>query len=241
MNHCERVQARGIPSVPTLIAWLSVCLLAAAAGHALDQRWQPLWARIGAFGLAAAVGLSTVESARDVRERRRHERRMRARAEGGLARVNQHTAAVDSINEALGRLTAHALRQRRGKPLKSTMGTRSQAGQLLAGYPIEIMAIDEQSPTQAFENGRNMIGSVRQFSSRAVTFEHASPLDSPMALLTFKLGTGDEQLSFVVDIMWTERADQGFASGGTVLAAGVPNRQQGDGEGDMELAISASS
>jgi hypothetical protein len=232
MENAERIQARVIPSIPSLIAWLSLCLLAAAAGHTLDQEWQPVWARMGAFGLVAAVGLGTLEKAREVVERAAHDRLMQARVEGGLARFNQHSAAIDSINEAMGRLTSYAQQQRRSKGVKAPAGKRPQSGQLLASFPLEITPVDDQCPAFDFESGLAIAGSVRQFTSRVVAFEHGVPIGTRMAMLNFKLD-GREQLTFVVDIMWTEKAENGYASGGTVLAAGVP------GQHDREVALAA--
>ena len=87
-------------SIPSLIAWLSLCLLAAAFGHALDTQWQIIWAEIGAFGLAAAVGLGSLEKTRAAATERVYNRVMQTRVECGLARLNEHSAAVDSINTA---------------------------------------------------------------------------------------------------------------------------------------------
>jgi hypothetical protein len=230
MDYAARIQARAMPSMPSMIAWLSLCLLAAAVGHTLDQNWQPVWARMGAFGLVAAVGLSTLERAREVVERATYDRLMRARVECGLARFNQHSAAIDSVNEALGRLTTYVQQQRRGKGAKSAAETRLQPDQLLAGCPLEIMPVDDESSASDFEDGRAIAGSVRQFTSRVVGFEHSVRIGTRMALLTFQLG-GRDRITFVVDIMWTEKADNGYASGGTVLAAGVPDHP------DHEVAL----
>ena len=70
MTKIDRFKTRRkMPSMPSLIAWLSVCLLAAAWGHTLDQHWQAVWRQTGAFGLAAAVGLGALERMRGARSR----------------------------------------------------------------------------------------------------------------------------------------------------------------------------
>ena len=53
-----------------------------------------------------------------------------------------------------------------------------------------------------------------------MTFEHDEAFSARIVLLTFKLT--DEQLSFVVDVMWSQKTVDGYTSGGTVLAVGVP-------------------
>ena len=53
-----------VVTAPTLIGWLSVCLLAGAYGHTLDEKWQQLWAEMGLLGLAAALGLGSIDRLR---------------------------------------------------------------------------------------------------------------------------------------------------------------------------------
>ena len=64
-EECDMV--RGV-SITNLIAWLSVCLLAAAWGATIDPSWQPIWMRLGAFGLASALGLSATSKFRERRK-----------------------------------------------------------------------------------------------------------------------------------------------------------------------------
>jgi hypothetical protein len=52
-----RVSSGGKSSFHGLIAWLSVCLLATAWGPRLDASLRERSAEMGAFGLAAALGL----------------------------------------------------------------------------------------------------------------------------------------------------------------------------------------
>ena len=53
----------------------------------------------------------------------------------------------------------------------------------------------------------------------------AAPLGARLVLLTFELDDG-KQLSFVVDVLWTQSTNGQFTSGGSVLAAGVPEPGQ---------------
>ena len=79
-------------------------------------------------------------------------------------------------------------------------------------------------------------GSLRDISSRGVSFCHAQPFVAPDAVLTIELGD-NERLSFVVDVLWTKASPEGFITGGTVLAVGVPAPQ----EERRELAALAAS
>ena len=51
--------------ITTMIAWLSVGIIAAAWGtRLLPSEWQNVWGRFGVFGLAAALGLASIAAAR---------------------------------------------------------------------------------------------------------------------------------------------------------------------------------
>jgi hypothetical protein len=47
------------------IGWLSVCIIAAAWGHRLlPSEWQNVWGVFGVFGLASALGLASIATAK---------------------------------------------------------------------------------------------------------------------------------------------------------------------------------
>jgi hypothetical protein len=51
--------------ITTAIAWLSVCIVAAAWGHRLlPSDSQDVWGAFGVFGLAAALGLASIAATR---------------------------------------------------------------------------------------------------------------------------------------------------------------------------------
>jgi len=209
-----------LTSIPTLIAWLSVCLLAAAWGHTLDERSQELWRQAGALGLAAAVGLGALEKARLASERRVRLRATRIRVESGLNRLNEHSATLDSINAAIRRLTEHVTQENQGASTKPGRGKRSQA-LLLKDYPLAVVPIEEAGFKLQCERAQPISGTLRQISSNNVSFEHIQPFTPRVVLLNFNLGA-ESQLSFVVDVVWTQKSGEGFASGGTLMAVGVP-------------------
>ena len=49
-------------SLPCYIAWLSTCILSAAAGHLIADFAETAWLLMGMFGLLAAVGLQAVST-----------------------------------------------------------------------------------------------------------------------------------------------------------------------------------
>jgi hypothetical protein len=210
-----------IVSIPSLIGWLSVCLLAAAMGRSLDARWQVVWAQMGAFGLAAAVGLGSLERIRRARLQRSRDRAMQARFECGLARLNQHSATIDSINAAVRKLAQQAAIDMRGKLGRAQRNRRRDQMELVADYPLEIVPVDEHAESDV--ELAPIVGVLQQISSRVVSFEHRDSIPTRTVLLTFR--TGDMRLSFVVDVTWTQKIDGAYSSGGTVLAVGVPGAE----------------
>jgi hypothetical protein len=223
-------------SVPTLIAWLSVCLLAAAFGHTLDDNWQLIWAEMGAFGLVAAVGLGALEKVRNARMERLYNRVMQTRVECGLARLNEHSAAVDSINTAVRRLAEHAARRRSSEVGSPPRGKRRWQSQLLSDYPLEIVPVEDHEEPFDSRSVAPITGRLRQISSQGVTFEHDESFAARIVLLTFKLAD-EQRLSFVVDVMWTQKTVDGFTSGGTVLAVGVPAGNEEEAEAVVQGAV----
>lgn len=54
------------PWLTSMAAWLSVCIIASAWGNRLlPNDWQNVWGSFGLFGLAAALGLASIASARE--------------------------------------------------------------------------------------------------------------------------------------------------------------------------------
>ncbi len=190
-------------SVPSLIGWLSVCLLAGAYGHTLDAQWQVVWAEMGALGLAAALGLGSIDRVRQARSQRSRDKALQARFECGLARLNQHSATVDAINAAVRKLAQQASIDMRGKLGKAQRNRRRDQMELLADFPLEIQPLDEHSEANA--NLTPIIGTLEQISSRVVSFEHVEPIPTRTVLLTFH--TGQRRLSFVVDVTWTQKLE----------------------------------
>jgi hypothetical protein len=205
-------------SIPALIGWLSLCLLAAAMGRSLDERWQVVWLEMGAFGLVAAVGLGGLERIRQLRQQRFREQALKARFECGLARLNQHSATIDSINSAVRKLAKQAALDMRGKLGQAQRNRRRDLMDMLADYPIRIQPIEDRA--EAAAELPAIAGSLQQISSRVVSFEHTETIPTRTVLLTFE--TAGQRLSFVVDVTWTQKVDGSYSSGGTVLAVGVP-------------------
>jgi hypothetical protein len=195
-------------SVPGLIAWLSVCLLAAAWGRTVDERWQNIWVLAGTFGLAAALGLGSLEKARLFRKNWVREQALQLRFEGRLTELNERNAALELIDDAIGQVAKYAASQRKK----------------LRGFPLAAIPVDKCTDTFELASARSITGSLRKISSSVVNFEHDEAFAERVVLLTFKLEE-QRQLCFVVDILGTQKTANGFASSGIMMAVGVPAHQ----------------
>jgi hypothetical protein len=224
-------------SLPAMIAWLSLCVLAAAWGHVLDERWQVIWTEVGAFGIVSAAGLGALEKMRLARIERSYNRVMQARVECGLARLNEHSATVDSINGAVRRLAEQAARRRTVEFGAQPRARRQWHPQLLSDYPLEVIPVDDRDEPFESVSIAPIPGVLRQMSTQGVSFEHDESFATRIVLLTFRLAD-NEELSFVVDVMWTQKTVNGFTSGGTVLAVGVPTSDEPT-ETEIDAVLSA--
>ena len=200
-------------STPSLIAWFSVVLLAAAWGRTLDADGQRLWALAGAFGLTAAVGLSGIEKARGVSRRRSREGLLHKRLKAGLAGLTQQNATVDAVSATLERLSADAARHRDA--------CQADNADPLFGWPLDVMPVAEGPADAASDEPHLLAGRLRQISSRVIVFEHPDPFATRTALLGFRLSSG-EQVSFVVELMWTKPIDGELVTSAEILAVGSP-------------------
>ena len=88
---CER-PAR---STSVLIAWLSVCMLAAAWGTKMGPEWVTSWRDWGAFGLTAALGLNVADRLRTARRKRLEEENAQQRLERRISTVIEEESAEE--------------------------------------------------------------------------------------------------------------------------------------------------
>jgi hypothetical protein len=212
---------RRTSNLVSLIAWLSVCLLAAAWGRTLDVHWQGIWARVGAFGLAAAVGLKGLEKARHGHEKLVHDLTSRTNRDGRLARLNQRSAATGVIEAAIRRLTKHFVSERQGR---AKSPARDISLPELSGCPLEVIPVKDDRDAIDIGSAHSIAGSLRTLSSRVVNFEHDETFADHVVILAFTLGKRD-QLCFVVNVIWTGKVNDRFVSSGAVMAVGVPAEQ----------------
>ncbi|MEX2114346.1 MAG: PilZ domain-containing protein [Pirellulales bacterium] len=225
MDPFEEPGQRRFVSIPSLMAWLSVCILAAAWGKSLDDQLQAQWSTLGLYGLVASVGLGVLEKGRNVRLKRARHSAIQARTTFGLARITEQGAAREAINAAVRRVTVSAgadmsnsaaHTQRRAKDRRA-----ERRSEHLGRLPMEITVVIDHDDLSC-DLSEPFSGTLRDLSAGGISFLHTTPIEGRIVVLTIRLPDG-LHLSFVAEALWTDVTAEGFVSGGSILDVGIPD------------------
>jgi hypothetical protein len=100
MGNDER-QVNRSASVTNMILWLSAGILAAAWGSTIDPTWQPIWMRLGTFGLVSAIGLR-------VEAKLRESRKIQAEKRNVESTLNKRVEAIVKHEECFAPVGAYS-------------------------------------------------------------------------------------------------------------------------------------
>ena len=95
MDNEQEFPDRPARATSVLIAWLSVCMLAAAWGAKMGPEWVASWRQWGAFGLSAAVGLNIADRMRAAKRRRQAEATAQQVIERRISTVIEEETAAE--------------------------------------------------------------------------------------------------------------------------------------------------
>lgn len=189
-----------------LIAWLSVCVLAAAWGSNLDPEWRPLWREAGAFGLASAVGLSAARQMRSAYRRRTEQRSVEAQLTRRLATELFTSDASEHLRAIIERFFAD-FEGWAVTPTDRRLGTDDHA-------PAELFYIDCDHPGATQLETPSAVTRVRNISQVGIGLSHPDPVTTGPALLAYETRDG-ARLVIGVEISWCRPTGDGeFVSGG---------------------------
>jgi hypothetical protein len=197
--------------ITRLIAYLSLCMLAAAFGAMVGPAWSRWWAIFGAFGLVSAVGLDVLNRSRARRADHRRRTKLSLKAERKLE-------AMMSDMESSGAICA-ALRQfQPGDTDPTRQGTGRQAeARLPLNNPATITPLFRSSGDTGYRLGEPRAVRVRNISRHGFCLTHDRQLDQGVALLEFELENG-QPLQLIADVLWCELQESGcHFSGGKIL------------------------
>jgi hypothetical protein len=199
--------------------------LAAAWGRSLDAQLQAQWSTLGLYGLVASVGLGVLEKGRKARLKSSRQRALQARTAFGLARISEQGAAREAIRSAVSRVTISTGCELDEvtvpkRPRKDERRSQ-QRSERLRQLPMEITTVIDHDDLTC-DLSDPLPCTLRDISSRGISFQHAVPIEGRIIVLTIRLPE-NRHLSFVAEALWTEATDEGFVTGGTILDVGIPD------------------
>jgi len=197
--------------VTRLIAYLSLCMLAAAFGAMVGPVWSRWWAIFGTFGLVSAIGLGVLNRSRARLADRTRGKQLALKAERKLAEMMGDMESSGAIRAALRQLQP-------GATDPTPQGTNCQAeARLPLNKPATITPLLRSSGDAGYQRGKPLAVRVRSISGSGFGLAHDQQLERGFVLLELHLENG-EPLQFIVDVLWCELQDSGcYFSGGRIL------------------------
>ena len=195
-------------SLPSQIAWLSVCLLAAGWGTGLDPALGKLWQIWGLLGLASATGLDVAWRARRMCKKRTQQKSFQQRAVRNLTNLAAQAETSKKISVAVRHIIEDR-EQHSGAPLA---GQRCD-GRLPLQCTVQVTPLDDGPSTSEGINATAFSAYVRDISANGVGLMHNQTIDSRHVMLTFDLLDG-KSIALVAHCQWQHvEADRRYSSG----------------------------
>ncbi len=204
-----------------LIAYLSVCMLAAAFGAMVGPSWCRWWAIFGTFGLASAVGLDVLNRSRARRADHTRRNQLALRAERKLDEMMGDMESSDAIRAALRQFQPDATDP-------TPPGTDCPAEpRLPLNKPATITRLLRYSNRSGRPAWESLWRAVCGISlATALAWPTTSRLERGLVLLEIDLDNG-EPLQFIADVLWCELQDSGcYFSGGKILEVVSPSDER---------------
>jgi hypothetical protein len=197
--------------VTRLIAYLSLCMLAAAFGAMVGPAWSRWWAIFGTFGLASAVGLDLLNRSRARLADHTRGKQLSLETERKLDEMMGNMESSAAIRAALSQFQPDATDP-------TPQGANRQAEpRLPLNKPATITPLLRSSGDAGYRLGKPLAGRVRSISGYGFGLAHDQRLERGPVLLEFDLENG-EPLQSIADACWCELQDSGrYFSGGNIL------------------------
>ena len=207
-------------SLPQLIAYLSLCMLAAGFGAMVGPVWSREWMIFGTFGLASAVGLDALGRSRARLAKNRRSTQLTLKAQRKLDAMMGEMDSFAAIGAALDQL-------RPGAADSKFQGIDCQAEPRLHLKGSATIRPLVPSPGGAgYRPGEPRTVRVRNISRHGVGLAHDQRLERGFALLEIDLANG-EPLEFIADVLWCELQNSGcHFSGAKILEVVNPGDVQ---------------
>ncbi len=198
-------------TLPTLIAWLSTCLMAAGLGTMIDPRTHNLWVQAGCFGLVAAVGLDVAARMRGRRKRMRQWRDAQRRCERSLAQVVAQRDVAGELRAAVTHLLATC-------PLTKREQRDTEEARWSCNMQVEVYAVRRDGHSTCPETDKiGVVGKLDNLSISGFGLQLEEQLASRLVIIAF--AQPDEQpFDLLGEILWCDpRPDGRMRAGGRML------------------------
>lgn len=227
----EAVSISDRNTLPSSIAWISVCLLAAGTGPRADPFLQNLWIIFGLFGLTAALGLDVLDRNRRRDLRRKQRRVIQQRLDLELSRTAAGDVNPTEIRNILRRLASQDPQQ------ASPAVEQRLEHRLFFNRPVRIRPLSpheadsdeslEREMTGWFRNvsqggaglrppDTEITGWLRDISADGIGLRHDEPLPKGPIKITIDLQK-EERVALIADVTWCERQPNGIYYSGCRL------------------------
>jgi hypothetical protein len=211
--------ARSAP-LTHLIAYLSLCMLAAAFGAVVGPAWCRSWAIFGTFGLASATGLDVLNRSRARLAGDARRKQLALKAESKLDEIMADMESSGAVRAALRQLQEGAV-----DPTPQGADCRVEP-RLPLDKPARITPLLQYSSEAVERMGEPLAGRLRNISRHGFGLVHDERLERGLVLLEIDFGRG-EPLQLIGGVPWCEIQDSGcYFSDGKILEMVSPNDAQ---------------
>jgi hypothetical protein len=195
ISFSENNVASGRGSLPSLIGWLSVCLLAAVWGPELNPWLRQVWSILGSFGLVAAFSL-------EIAERTRTGLSKRARQKAAERRMERSSSDMVVVQDVKSQL-CEALRQMLSKTStrESTTGESGANECGLNRLPITVKPLPANDSDPECADALAIAAIVRNISKNIIGLSHSSPIEGQRVVLSVETDDGGS-LRLVGEPQW---------------------------------------
>jgi hypothetical protein len=209
-------------SIRNLMAWLSVCVLAAAWGPALTPEGRVTWTSFGLLGLVAALGLDVIARMHRARIDQAQQEEVAVVHQRRLVEVDRECRSVQAMRQAMQRVTDIAQQHRHQydtalAEYSSGPDDRRSEERTACWMPVELfLDPDAFGCGDADGANRNIVAYVRNLSGSGVGLYHHKPIGAVEAVMRIRSGEGDE-LALLATRCWCRPTDDGWHHSGWKL------------------------
>ena len=197
-------------TLPTLIAWLSTCMLAAGLGKIVEPYTHGLWLQAGCFGLVAAVGLDVSARMRWRRQRLKQWRDVQQRAIAPWRNMSQKGTSRTSCAAVTHLLAANRLESREHLEREEPRWS--------CNLQVEVYAVHRHGSSACPATDKTgVIGRLDNLSNSGFGLKLDQRLGSRLVIIAFP-PPDEQEFDLLGEILWCDPYPDGrMCAGGRLL------------------------